>query len=37
MHDMTNRAVNLFDRVRAAKNEEQNARALSVFLAGEIL
>jgi len=37
MHNMANGVMNLFHRVPAAKNEEQHARMLSVFLAGEIV
>ena len=36
MHDVPDSVMNLFDRVRSAKNEQQDARALAILLAGEI-
>ena len=36
VHDMTHRAMNLFHRIRTAKDEEQHARPLTIDSAGEI-
>jgi hypothetical protein len=36
MQDVPNSSMNLFHRVRSAKDEEQDPRTLAVLLAGEI-